>query len=622
MSKNNKVNSVCNESFSYYTIDKQIECELCKTKLALSFKQNNKVYNLLDFLKSNYKQYMILECIQTSSDKRKKPNIRCFYTVNLYKKNEISIGRSGDADVKFNDISISRIHCFFKIKEKDIYVKDNSSKFGTLIHFNPKSFAFDQRSYFVLQIGRTFHSFKHEINYNIFNCLFNCFKCEKKEKNEFQPEYYFTVNKKNLKSIIDGECEKNNCPDIHFSVVTDIDDEINIQEKNIEINEFKDDKKLMKVNNLDNANSFRKKIKNSNSSKQVRNSFYKYEDDFIGKKESIRKSNSFILNKNNSSTNVLIEKNPNIICLEDVNVNINNIDENFQDSKSKNLQSISKEKKALVTLKNKKVKELESIDKKFKTISYDYDIEVENYENLNNKENEVYNNLMKSCRNRNNKKDKIKIKKDEILLENQEYNPEYLKKLKVKNSKKKTLGEKLQQSIKSNKDNEFKKIEKNAKENTKRLATSIDNKIFKNVIKRSLMDKGFKEKYIDDIIENVGKKRNQESPAACNNLNYINNRNAKSNKNDKIKYSSSQEIYDLNLKFNNMKKAYEEENNLNNDKKTDKLKSFNNLLNKNFVEKEDKDNDIIQNNNNIKSNNYKSKNMNKNGKFINMRNDI
>ena len=89
MSKNNKVNSVCNESFSYYTIDKQIECELCNTKLALSFKQNNKVYNLLDFLKSNYKQYIILYCSQTARDKRNKPNILCFDTFNCDKKNEI-----------------------------------------------------------------------------------------------------------------------------------------------------------------------------------------------------------------------------------------------------------------------------------------------------------------------------------------------------------------------------------------------------------------------------------------------------------------------------------------------------------------------------------------------------
>lgn len=44
-----------------------------------------------------------------------------------------SVGRSVDVDMKIADISVSRTHSFFTVKDGHLYVEDNGSKFGTLI---------------------------------------------------------------------------------------------------------------------------------------------------------------------------------------------------------------------------------------------------------------------------------------------------------------------------------------------------------------------------------------------------------------------------------------------------------------------------------------------------------
>ena len=46
---------------------------------------------------------------------------------------EFKVGRSVDTDMKIADISVSRTHSFFKVKDGKILVEDNGSKFGTLV---------------------------------------------------------------------------------------------------------------------------------------------------------------------------------------------------------------------------------------------------------------------------------------------------------------------------------------------------------------------------------------------------------------------------------------------------------------------------------------------------------
>lgn len=56
------------------------------------------------------------------------------HLVNLNMKNVIKIGRGHDNDLRIPDISVSRCHAYIKKDSKgNVYIEDNSSKFGTLV---------------------------------------------------------------------------------------------------------------------------------------------------------------------------------------------------------------------------------------------------------------------------------------------------------------------------------------------------------------------------------------------------------------------------------------------------------------------------------------------------------
>ena len=71
------------------------------------------------------KNYMILESIKSAPAK----------VVHVFDLNHDSfkVGRSIETDMKIADISVSRTHSFFLIKNGKIFVEDNGSKFGTLV---------------------------------------------------------------------------------------------------------------------------------------------------------------------------------------------------------------------------------------------------------------------------------------------------------------------------------------------------------------------------------------------------------------------------------------------------------------------------------------------------------
>lgn len=72
--------------------------------------------------------YMILESISTGSAKS-------VYVVDLDTQTDVfRIGRGHDSDIRVSDISVSRFHALIvKTKQNELVIKDNNSKFGTLI---------------------------------------------------------------------------------------------------------------------------------------------------------------------------------------------------------------------------------------------------------------------------------------------------------------------------------------------------------------------------------------------------------------------------------------------------------------------------------------------------------
>lgn len=109
-----------------------MECEICKEPYER--KMRSALFNIMDFdLPNNQgrydfnrgENYMILESINSQPAK----------VVHVFdlRFDEFTVGRSIETDMKIADISVSRTHSFFKIKDKKIMIQDNGSKFGTLV---------------------------------------------------------------------------------------------------------------------------------------------------------------------------------------------------------------------------------------------------------------------------------------------------------------------------------------------------------------------------------------------------------------------------------------------------------------------------------------------------------
>jgi len=83
----------------------------------------------------------------------------------------IKIGRSNDADVRITDISVSRNHANLSIHNGEFYLKDNNSKFGTLIKIPENIFLLPNRI-LALQLKKNFVMFSlRKTCWSILKCL-------------------------------------------------------------------------------------------------------------------------------------------------------------------------------------------------------------------------------------------------------------------------------------------------------------------------------------------------------------------------------------------------------------------------------------------------------------------
>ena len=143
---------------------KPIECELCKTKFPDFVRHNEKLFSLIDY-KIEFKNYLTLESL--ASDKYKN---KFLYIISLDKQNKIKIGRGHDSDVILTDISVSRIHSILTIDNKNIFLEDNNSKFGTLILCQTPNIKLIENLPLYFQVGRTFFNFWVKKAPKFFNC--------------------------------------------------------------------------------------------------------------------------------------------------------------------------------------------------------------------------------------------------------------------------------------------------------------------------------------------------------------------------------------------------------------------------------------------------------------------
>jgi len=106
---------------------KSLSCELCKQKLSLKFHFNNKEYSLISFGEKISNSYVILESFSRENDSTG------IHIIDLSANQDFKLGRSHECDLKLTDISVSRVHAIFSVLKGKLYLKDNNSKFGTLV---------------------------------------------------------------------------------------------------------------------------------------------------------------------------------------------------------------------------------------------------------------------------------------------------------------------------------------------------------------------------------------------------------------------------------------------------------------------------------------------------------
>lgn len=206
-----------NNNYSIFLV-RQIECEICKTKFPDFIKHKNNLYEILDF-KSEFENYFTVESLTID-----KNNTRFIYVVNLDNNVRLKIGRGHDAHLILSDISVSRVHSLLTIENKNIYIEDNNSKFGTLILVQCPTLRLIEDLPLYIQIGRTFLNCRIQKSYNIFSC------CGVHEKPNYN--FYFQQNEKQKQINLLNT----------FTIKSEIDfseDNDELDEKEKEINEIK-----------------------------------------------------------------------------------------------------------------------------------------------------------------------------------------------------------------------------------------------------------------------------------------------------------------------------------------------------------------------------------------------
>lgn len=128
---------------------KSLECELCKKAFPEKIKFKEEIINIYEMQKPE-NNYIMLESIS-----REKRENRYLYIIHLKDKQSIKLGRANDSDVRMTDISVSRNHASLRLYNGYLYLQDNSSKFGTLVHLQKDIVIIPQRQ-LALQSGKLY----------------------------------------------------------------------------------------------------------------------------------------------------------------------------------------------------------------------------------------------------------------------------------------------------------------------------------------------------------------------------------------------------------------------------------------------------------------------------------
>ena len=176
-----------NNNCSIYLI-KPIECELCKSKFPDYIKLKNKFFPLINFM-NEYNSYLTLESLTLDKYQNK-----FIYVVSLETNRRIPIGKNQNCEIILSDRSIESVHCFMIVSNKQVYLEDNDSKFGTLVLVQTNHLKLYQDIPLYLQIGRSFLEILVKKEFKLFDC------CGSGDKNNIFT--YYEQNEKYIKNDV------------------------------------------------------------------------------------------------------------------------------------------------------------------------------------------------------------------------------------------------------------------------------------------------------------------------------------------------------------------------------------------------------------------------------------
>ena len=223
-------------------IIKPAECEICKTKFPDFIRHNGKLFSLIDF-QHEFKSYLTLESLSVDKNKNK-----FLYVISLENNGKIRLGRGHDSDVLLSDVSVSRIHCLLSIENKNVFIEDNNSKFGTLVLIQASSIQMVENLSLYFQVGRTFFNCKYKKSTKLFQCCGvserpNLFYYQNQNKIQVSSKKMFTV-----KTDIDNDYD-----DDDDECTEKVEHKTNNDKNSIIIEEsterFEGNKKLQKIKN-------------------------------------------------------------------------------------------------------------------------------------------------------------------------------------------------------------------------------------------------------------------------------------------------------------------------------------------------------------------------------------
>ena len=352
-----------NNKCSIYLI-KPVVCELCKTKFPDYIKFKNKFFPLINFT-NEYNSYLTLESLTLDKYQNK-----FIYVVSIEENRKIPIGKHHDCEIVLSDRSIDMVHCFMTINNKQVYLEDNDSKFGTLVLVQTKRIKLYQGTPLYLQIGRSFLEILVKKEFKLFDCCvsedkFNIYSYYEQNEKYIQKDMPLVVKDEDNES--ESFSKNNNTEEVKLydfennSLSIGENDKMsdneylqikrNKRNKNIKkkisdlaleqkeetqkeliSNNDKESKSNKNVNNQKDETSQEIKIENeSEDNKNENNEIEKNEDKVINKNEN---NNSDIINLENKNESKIIENNK---IEKSLNNDINSM---YEDNKIENIQDI------------------------------------------------------------------------------------------------------------------------------------------------------------------------------------------------------------------------------------------------------------------------------------------